>query len=144
VPNIKTRKRRSGDSSEIDDSKTNLLVEHYYPKYTLCTGKYAVSQWKPGTHENCGPPVVFFAPKGSRKYWIKTSTPVLRCLFYITNCNYMHFFSCNMQHFCIRYFLFLVLDKAVCPFLVKTYDMPIWHRTCEKTLDALHNAQVDV
>jgi hypothetical protein len=43
-----------------------------------------------------------------------------------------------------RYFLFLVLDKAVCPFLVKYFDMPIWHPTCEKTLDNLLDAKVDL
>ena len=43
-----------------------------------------------------------------------------------------------------RYFLFLILDKAVCPFLVKCFEMPIWHPTCEKWLDELLNAKVDL
>ena len=43
-----------------------------------------------------------------------------------------------------RYLFYSVLDKAVCPFLVKTFDMSIWHPTCEKTLDALLDAEVDV
>ncbi len=43
-----------------------------------------------------------------------------------------------------RYFLFLILDKAVCPFLVKYFEMPIWHPTCEKSLDELLNATVDL
>jgi hypothetical protein len=42
-----------------------------------------------------------------------------------------------------RYFLFLTLDKAVCPFLVKYFEMPIWHPTCEKALDEMLNAKVD-
>jgi hypothetical protein len=32
----------------------------------------------------------------------------------------------------------------VCPFLVKYLDMPIWHPKCEKTLDALLDAEIDV
>jgi hypothetical protein len=45
---------------------------------------------------------------------------------------------------CGRYFLFLVLDKVVCPFLVKYFEMPIWHPTSEKALDELLDAKVDV
>jgi hypothetical protein len=44
-----------------------------------------------------------------------------------------------------RFFLYLILDKAVvlCPFLVKYFDMPIWHPTDENTLDSLLDAQVE-
>ena len=45
------------------------------------------------------------------------------------------------------FFLFHTLEKAVCPltpFLVKYFDMPIWHHTDEETLDALLEAQVDM
>ena len=45
---------------------------------------------------------------------------------------------------CGRYFSFLVLDKMVCPYLVKYFEMPIWHPTSEKTVDALLAAKVDV
>ncbi len=45
---------------------------------------------------------------------------------------------------CGRYFLFLVLDKVVCPFLVKHFEMPIWHPTSEEALDELLDAEVDV
>ncbi len=31
-------------------------------------------------HDKYGPPVYFFAPSGSRKYWVKQSTPVLGCV----------------------------------------------------------------
>jgi hypothetical protein len=71
-------------------------------------------------HPQYGPPVNIFAPKGSRKYWIRASTPVL------------------------GFFLFFVLDKVVCPFLVKYYEMPIWHPTSERTLDELLDAKVDL
>ena len=45
-----------------------------------------------------------------------------------------------------RYFLFLVLDKVVCPFMVRYFEMPIWHPTTgsEKDLDELLDAKVDV
>ena len=46
------------------------------------------------------------------------------------------------------FFLLLVLDKVVCPFLpvVKYFEimMPIWHPTSEKALDELLDAKVDV
>ena len=34
-------------------------------------------------HDKYGPPVNFFAPSGSRKYWVKQSTPVLGCVYVI-------------------------------------------------------------
>ncbi len=43
-----------------------------------------------------------------------------------------------------RFFLFLVLDKAVCPFLKKHFDMGLWHPTDEVSLDALMNAEIDM
>jgi hypothetical protein len=45
---------------------------------------------------------------------------------------------------CGRYFLFLVLDKVICPFMVRYFEMPIWHPTSEKDLDELLDAKVDV
>ena len=43
-----------------------------------------------------------------------------------------------------RFFLFLVLDKAVCPFLVKHFEMGLWHPTDEVSLDALMNDEIDM
>ncbi len=43
-----------------------------------------------------------------------------------------------------RFFLFLVLDKVIFPYLLKQFDMPIWHPTDEIMLDALMNAEVDM
>jgi hypothetical protein len=43
-----------------------------------------------------------------------------------------------------RFFLFLVLDKVICPYLVKQIYMPIWHPTDKIMLDALMNAEVDL
>jgi hypothetical protein len=42
-----------------------------------------------------------------------------------------------------RFFLFLVLDEVICPYLVKQFDMSTWHPTDEIMLDALMNAEVD-
>jgi hypothetical protein len=40
--------------------------------------------------------------------------------------------------------VFHVLDKGVCPFLVKYFDMLIWHPTDEKSLDLLMAAELDM
>ena len=37
----------------------------------------------PAPHDKYGPPVKFFAPKGSRKYWISKRTPILGYVYYI-------------------------------------------------------------
>ena len=42
------------------------------------------------------------------------------------------------------FFMFHALDKVVCPFLKKYFDMPIWHPTDERSLDELLDAQVDM
>jgi hypothetical protein len=36
------------------------------------------------------------------------------------------------------------LDKVVCPFLVKYFDMSIWHPDDEKSLDLLIAAELDM
>ncbi len=41
-----------------------------------------------------------------------------------------------------RYFLFLILDKAVCPFLVKYFEMPIWHRWCNSVLKSVRDLRL--
>ena len=40
--------------------------------------------------------------------------------------------------------MFYVLDRVICPFLVKYFEMLIWHPTSEKALDELLDAKVDV
>ena len=121
------------------------MSEHYDPNiHDLLANMRRLDGTLP-PHDKFGPPVNLIAPKGSRKYWIKSSTSAFGYLSIINYSNYMHYFCCNVQHCGNRYFLFLVLDKALCPFLVKTYDtVPIWHPTREKTLDALLDAQIDV
>jgi hypothetical protein len=46
--------------------------------------------------------------------------------------------------FICRFFLFLILNKVICPFLVKHFGMLIWLLTDEGMLDALLNAEVDI
>jgi hypothetical protein len=87
---------------------------------------------------------IVFAPKGCQKYRKRASNPdfgyyaSLFTLFSIFSL-FLLFLSLNLQ------ILFLVLDKVICPFLVKRFDMLIWHPTNEimLRLDALMNAQVD-
>jgi hypothetical protein len=43
-----------------------------------------------------------------------------------------------------KVFLFHVLNKIVCPFLVKYLNIPIWHPTDEKSLDLLKAAELDM
>ena len=92
-------------------------------------------------HPQYGPPVNIFSPKGTRKYWVRASTPVLG-----ESLAFILYTLCIILLISVggRYFLFLILDKAVCPFLVKYFEMPIWHPTCEKSLDELLNAKVDL
>jgi hypothetical protein len=42
--------------------------------------------------------------------------------------------------------IYLVLDKVVCPFLVKYFEMPIpiWHPTDDKGLDAWLEAEIEM
>ncbi len=42
------------------------------------------------------------------------------CIYHIDFENYVHYFIYN--NYCARYFLFLILDKVVCPFLVKYFE----------------------
>ena len=50
----------------------------------------------------------------------------------------------NSYHDLARYFLFYTLDKALCPHLVKYFDIQIWHPTDETSLDVLMDTQVDM
>jgi hypothetical protein len=90
--NLKIKNRRSGVPLEIDESKMCPFVELYDADlYDFLSNLRRVDGSLP-VHPLYGPTVNLFAPKDSRKYWIRASTPVL------------------------VYFLFLVLDKVVRPF----------------------------
>jgi hypothetical protein len=117
---MQTKIRRSGVPIDIDESNMCPFAELYDADlHDFLSNLRRVDSSLP-VQLQYGPPVKLFAPKDSRKYWIRASTPVL------------------------GYFLFLVLDKDVCPFLVKTFEMPIRHPTSERTLDELLDAKVDL
>jgi hypothetical protein len=116
---MKTKIRRSGVPIDIDESKMCPFAELYdadlHNFCLTCVGLMALFQCiRSMAHRS------IFSLLKIRKYWIRASTPVL------------------------GYFLFLVLDKVVCPFLVKYFEMPIWHPTSERTLDELLDAKVDL
>ena len=93
-------------------------------------------------HSKYGAPVNFFTLVGIRKYWVKSSSPVL---------GYLLWYIIPFMYFMLiiflpveGFFLFHTLDKVVRPFCVKCFDMPIWHPTNEVALDELMAAQVDM
>jgi hypothetical protein len=49
--------------------------------------------------------------------------------------------ACNYRD---RFIAIFALDKAICPFIVKRFDLPFFHPTCEWTLDSLLDAQIDL
>jgi len=71
-------------------------------------------------HTKLGRAVNFFAPAGTAKYWVKSSSPVFGYIFYYT------------------------LDMAICPYLASIFGMPIWHPTNEAEVDEPLNAGVQV
>ena len=66
----------------------------------------------------------------------------VRALYQLLQLNALY----HLFHVALRkqYLLFLVLDKVVGPFLEKYLEMTIWHPKCERTLDELLEAQIDV
>ena len=71
-------------------------------------------------HAKHGRSVNFFAPAGTPKYWVRSSTPVF------------------------GFFFFYTLDMAICPYFVSIFGMPIWHPTNESEVDELLEASVNV
>ncbi len=93
VPNhIKSRKRRHGDTSEPDAFKTNPMSDHYDPNIHDALSNMRRLDGTLPPHDKFGPPVNFFAPKGSRKYWIKASSSPFGYLAYLCYFSYMHYF----------------------------------------------------
>ena len=130
--------------ADADDTRQCPFVEHYDGNLHDVMANLRRLDGGIATHQQYGPPVNLFSPKGTRKYWVKASTPVLGSV-YCTRCINALIFHCSLTvSLCGRYFLFLVLDKVVCPFLVKYFEMPIWHPTSEKALEELLDASVDV
>jgi hypothetical protein len=56
-------------------------------------------------HQQYGPPVNLFSPKGTRKYWVKASTPVLGSVYCIRYINAL-IFHCSLWQ------VFLVLGPG--------------------------------
>jgi hypothetical protein len=79
-------------------------------------------------HSEYGAPVNFFAFLLQRALQSSLSNRVLQCL---GKCiiDIICIISIKLMFFFEKFFLFHVLDKVVCPFLVKYFDMPIWHPT---------------
>jgi hypothetical protein len=74
---VKTKNRRSNLASEIDESKMCPFAEHYDADlHDFLSDLRRIDGTLP-PHQQYGPPVNLFAPKGSRKYWVRASTPVL-------------------------------------------------------------------
>ena len=76
----KTRNRRRGVVADIDDSRQCPFVEHYDGNLHDVLANLRRLDGNIETHPQYGPPVNLFAPKGTRKYWVKASTPVLGCV----------------------------------------------------------------
>ena len=78
VPNHqKSRNKRNGMDVEVDDGKQCPFVEHYdgFTHDLLANLRRLDGSIEP--HPQYGVPVNLIAPKGTRKYWVKASTPVL-------------------------------------------------------------------
>ncbi len=56
------------------------MVEHYDPDMHDALCNFRRRDGSLEEHAKYGPSVIFFAPKGSSKYWIKVSTLVLGLL----------------------------------------------------------------
>ena len=67
-----------------------------------------------------GAPVIFFAPAGAVKFWVKASIPAF------------------------GFFLYYTLDKVVCPYLANLFGMRFFHPTTEEEVKALLDATVGV
>ncbi len=78
---VKTRNRRHGVVADVDDTRQCPFVEHYDGNLHDVLANVRRLDGSIETHSQYGgyygPPVNLFAPKGTRKYWVKASTPVL-------------------------------------------------------------------
>jgi hypothetical protein len=133
---VKTKNRRQGVVADVDDTRQCPFVEHYDGDLHDVLGNLRRFDGSIETHQQYCPPVNLFAQKGTLMYWVKASWG--ECIVFVI---YMPLLLISL---CGRYFLFLVLDKVVCPFLVKYFEMLIWHPTSEKVLDELLDAKSDM
>ena len=67
--------------ADVDDTRQCPFVEHYDGNLHDVLANLRRLDGSIETHQQYGPPVKLFAPKGTRnldrKYWVKASTPVL-------------------------------------------------------------------
>ncbi len=78
VPNnIKIRNRRNGVALEIDESKMCPFAEQYDADLHDFVSNLRRVDGSIVVHPQYGSPVNIFSPKGTRKYWVRASTPVL-------------------------------------------------------------------
>ena len=82
TPNhLKTKAKRNDQAIGVDDGKSCPLQHMYDPDIHDALANLRRLDGSIPVHDKYGPPVNFFAPSGSRKYWVKQSTPVLGCVY---------------------------------------------------------------
>ena len=78
---VKNKNRRSGKPTRTEDEDSNTCLfncaDHYDADIHNALANMRRLDGSPLPHERYGPPVNFFAAKGSRKYWITKKTPAL-------------------------------------------------------------------
>ena len=57
---------------------------------------------------------------------------------------YYYFDYFNSLHFSFRWFFLCVLDKALCPYLAKTFGLPLWHPKNAEDLKRFLEAEVEM
>ena len=68
---MKTRNRRQGIVSEADDTRQCPFLEHYDGNLHDALANMRSLDGSIDPHPQYGPPVNFFALKGTQKYWVK-------------------------------------------------------------------------
>ena len=102
---LKTRNRRSGMVADADDTRQCPFVEHYDGNLHDVMANLRRLDGGIAAHQQYGPPVNLFSPKGTRKYWVKASTPVLGSVYCIRYINAL-IFHCSLWQ------VFLVLGPG--------------------------------
>ena len=95
-----------------------ILVHKFDPKIHYAIAQLRVLFGRIPAHYEHGELVIFFAPAGAVKFFLKASIPAF------------------------GFFLYYTLDKVVCPYLANFFGMR--HPTTEEEVKALLDAAVDV
>ena len=98
------------------------LVREYDPNIHYAVAQLRVLFGRILVHYKHCAPVIFFAPAGAVKFWVKASIPAF------------------------GFFLYYTLDKVVCPYLANLFGMcyPTTEEVVHALLDATVDATVDV